>query len=265
MERNIDGRNSSSKERDAETGLDYFGARYYSGAEGRFTSPDPKASSARLENPQRWNRYTYALNNPIIYIDPDGKEVKVYTEQLGTANLGGGIRGFIGSLYRPRHTFMRVTTPTEDVTLELGGPTPKTAPYGNPIKKHVEPGYNAYKDNGRKNVEEASVKRPDGVGPNDYSFENNILEAFDETTINLPVYNGYGPNSNGFIQYLIESSGGQVALPSKAVAHDDTKSYKYYDDPDIQRIRREYDLPMMNNESQRALEMYNSNFNVVWN
>jgi RHS repeat-associated protein len=31
-------RNSTGKERDAETGLDYFGARYYSGAQARFTS-----------------------------------------------------------------------------------------------------------------------------------------------------------------------------------------------------------------------------------
>jgi hypothetical protein len=31
----------TGKERDAETGLDFFGARYYSGAQGRFTSPDP--------------------------------------------------------------------------------------------------------------------------------------------------------------------------------------------------------------------------------
>lgn len=32
---------STGKERDAETGLDYFGARYMSSAQGRFTSPDP--------------------------------------------------------------------------------------------------------------------------------------------------------------------------------------------------------------------------------
>ncbi|MEO8660108.1 MAG: RHS repeat-associated core domain-containing protein, partial [Bryobacteraceae bacterium] len=31
----------TGKERDAETGLDYFGARYFSGAQGRFTTPDP--------------------------------------------------------------------------------------------------------------------------------------------------------------------------------------------------------------------------------
>ena len=33
----------TGKERDAESGLDFFGARYVSGAQGRFTSPDPSA------------------------------------------------------------------------------------------------------------------------------------------------------------------------------------------------------------------------------
>jgi len=36
---------SPGKERDAETGLDYFGARYYSAAQGRFVSPDPLMAS----------------------------------------------------------------------------------------------------------------------------------------------------------------------------------------------------------------------------
>jgi hypothetical protein len=40
------------KERDNETGLDYFGARYYASTQGRFTSPDPLLGSGRIENPQ---------------------------------------------------------------------------------------------------------------------------------------------------------------------------------------------------------------------
>lgn len=60
------------KERDNETGLDYFGARYYGSIQGRFTSPDPLMASAETGDPQSWNRYSYALNNPLRYIDPDG-------------------------------------------------------------------------------------------------------------------------------------------------------------------------------------------------
>ena len=65
------GSRCSGKERDQETGLDYFGARYFSGAQGRFTSPDlPLLAS--LENPQTWNLYSYTANNPLSRIDPDG-------------------------------------------------------------------------------------------------------------------------------------------------------------------------------------------------
>lgn len=65
----------TGKERDAESGLDYFGARYFSGAQGRFTSPDPKQFNSKfISNPQKWNKYAYVLNNPLAAIDPDGRE-----------------------------------------------------------------------------------------------------------------------------------------------------------------------------------------------
>jgi RHS repeat-associated protein len=67
----------TSKERDAETGLDYFLARYYSSTQGRFTSADPLMSSARTSNPASWDRYVYALNNPLKYVDPDGMDVNI--------------------------------------------------------------------------------------------------------------------------------------------------------------------------------------------
>jgi RHS repeat-associated protein len=65
-------RKYTGKERDQESGLDYFGARYYGSSLGRFTSPDPLLSSARPGNPQTWNRYAYVRNNPLGRIDPTG-------------------------------------------------------------------------------------------------------------------------------------------------------------------------------------------------
>lgn len=62
----------TQKERDNETGLDYFLARYYSSGQGRFTSADPLLASGRAANPQTWNRYAYVLNNPLHFVDPNG-------------------------------------------------------------------------------------------------------------------------------------------------------------------------------------------------
>jgi RHS repeat-associated protein len=63
----------TGKERDAETGLDYFGARYFSGAQGRFTSPDEPLVDQHTSDPQSWNLYAYARNNPLANTDPNGR------------------------------------------------------------------------------------------------------------------------------------------------------------------------------------------------
>jgi RHS repeat-associated protein len=69
------------KEKDKETGLLYFGARYMEALIGRFLTPDPigavdartgKTNDKIIKNPQGLNLYAYALNNPYRYIDPDG-------------------------------------------------------------------------------------------------------------------------------------------------------------------------------------------------
>lgn len=54
-------------------GLDYFGARYYSGATGRFTSPDAPLLDQHPEDPQSWNLYSYVRNNPLRFTDPTGQ------------------------------------------------------------------------------------------------------------------------------------------------------------------------------------------------
>jgi RHS repeat-associated protein len=71
----------TQKERDSESGLDYFLARYYSPAQGRFTGPDSLLTTAKVTEPQSWNRYSYVTNNPLAYIDPDGHEGIVVSGQ----------------------------------------------------------------------------------------------------------------------------------------------------------------------------------------
>jgi RHS repeat-associated protein len=63
----------TGKEGDSETGNDYFGARFYESNLGRFVSVDPTRLSAFIDDPQTWNRYSYAHNNPLEYVDSNGK------------------------------------------------------------------------------------------------------------------------------------------------------------------------------------------------
>jgi len=67
----------TGKERDTESGNDYFGARYYASSMGRFMSPDWAAKAepvpyAKLDNPQSLNLYVYVGNSPLGRVDLDG-------------------------------------------------------------------------------------------------------------------------------------------------------------------------------------------------
>ncbi len=77
---------STGKQRDAESGNDYFGARYYASTMGRFLSPDWSAKFmpvpyAKLDNPQSLNLYSYVWNNPLTGSDPDGHKTCVIDDQ----------------------------------------------------------------------------------------------------------------------------------------------------------------------------------------
>jgi RHS repeat-associated protein len=60
----------TGQELDYETGLCYYGARYYDSKLGRFITADPV--DPKHEDPQSLNRYAYCLNNPLKYVDPTG-------------------------------------------------------------------------------------------------------------------------------------------------------------------------------------------------
>ncbi len=63
----------TGKERDAESGLDNFGARYMASTMGRFMSADPfTVTPGRVVDPQQLNLYAYVRNNPLRHIDPTG-------------------------------------------------------------------------------------------------------------------------------------------------------------------------------------------------
>jgi RHS repeat-associated protein len=60
-------------QRDAATGLDHAGWRKYESNSGRWTSPDPL--SGQLGDPQGFNHYTYAANDPVNFVDPSGLDI----------------------------------------------------------------------------------------------------------------------------------------------------------------------------------------------
>jgi len=63
----------TAKERDLESGNDYFGARYYVSSMGRFVSPDEIFADQNPSDPRSWNMYVYVRDNPAAYFDPNGQ------------------------------------------------------------------------------------------------------------------------------------------------------------------------------------------------
>jgi RHS repeat-associated protein len=119
-------RGYAGKERDAETSNDYFGARYYASQLARFTTVDPGHVAGDILNPQSWNGYAYALNNPLRFIDPmgtcsqDGNGNYVDGDDAGTlVNKGPCSRGKDGAL---------TTGVTETVSVKLKAPIVVLAP-----------------------------------------------------------------------------------------------------------------------------------------
>jgi RHS repeat-associated protein len=112
----------TGKERDPESNLDNFGARYDSSSLGRFMSPDPKILSIRhIVNPQKWNKYAYTVNNPLNFFDPDGLEevtitVRAFIPPQQTSRIGrydGDNRGFSTAQNASSRAALRVTIETD--------------------------------------------------------------------------------------------------------------------------------------------------------
>ena len=85
----------TGKERDNESGLDYFQARYFSGAGGRFTSADLPFADQGAADPQSWNLYTYTRNSPLKYVDRTGNVLEspwdVFNVTIGLASAAVNI------------------------------------------------------------------------------------------------------------------------------------------------------------------------------
>ena len=120
----------TGKERDSESGLDNFGARYNSSQYGRFISPDPKMPSIRhLVNPQKWNKYAYVLNNPLSLFDPDGQEeitivLRAFIPQKSVGGFKGDNRTFSSSPSGPDVTSRTTITISVETDPSKSGGNP---------------------------------------------------------------------------------------------------------------------------------------------
>jgi RHS repeat-associated protein len=90
--------NEATRESDSETGLYYYRARYYDPSAGRFTREDPIGFGGGLDF------YAYARNNPIIFVDPTGLNLKRYVpdpKQNTIVCKGGGLGIQLGNVGSP--------------------------------------------------------------------------------------------------------------------------------------------------------------------
>ena len=93
----------TGKERDAESGNDYFGARYYASSMGRWMHPDKPFADQHLTDPQSWNLYVYVRNNPLIHKDDAGRACSALNGSSGycqRADLYGNFDLLVGGKTR---------------------------------------------------------------------------------------------------------------------------------------------------------------------
>ena len=159
----------TGKERDDESGLDYFGARYYASASGRWMSPDWAAKPTTVPyavfgDPQSLNLYAYVRNSPIVRMDADGHTNAIYDTPLGTERSGGetwssgsGDDRYDVTTTEDEHghitqtiqqvgssTFLYDGAPIVSTTLPTTNPAP-TGCYAQARAKIVTPGGNGFK------------------------------------------------------------------------------------------------------------------------
>src|SRR5262249_46064961 len=125
----------TGKERDSETQLDYFGARYYSSGLGRFITPDWAARAtavpyAEFSDPQSLNLFTYVRDIPTTRYDADGHDILDYscncspvnaktdghpirdTLVVGAVTVTAGLAPAAGPILRGLVGLLGVTAPT---------------------------------------------------------------------------------------------------------------------------------------------------------
>jgi RHS repeat-associated protein len=153
----------TDQENDPESGLMYYGARYYDPWVGRFLSQDPGLISANpggsfnriVDDPGHANAYTYALNRPTVMVDPNG-EIAVYVSITFSGGAGGGGQVSVGRAVDGKGNYGKIDTAGAGGYGGIGGSL--TINFG------VVPGANTINDlGGQGSTSGGSVSQP-GAG-----------------------------------------------------------------------------------------------------
>ena len=126
------GRGYTGHEHLTQFGLINMNARLYDPATDRFLSPDPHVQMPDMS--QNFNRYAYAMNNPLCYVDKDGKSVLIAIGIIAGAYIGGALANG-GELNPLNWDFGSITT---YLGLGIGGATGGTLGYGIAVPGAVE-------------------------------------------------------------------------------------------------------------------------------
>ena len=160
----------TSKERDAETGYDYFGARYYASPLYHWTKVDPLADNYLYISP-----YAYCNWNPVKYVDPDGRVIVVGTwygrafAKLGFNNFEAKVMAQLKELKDMDPELNKMITNLEDPSIDLH------IKYDNNKNNHYDPktkeiGYDPddyIRKDGDKRPPEAALAHELGHAEND--------------------------------------------------------------------------------------------------
>jgi RHS repeat-associated protein len=224
----------TGKERDAESGNDYFGARYYSSSMGRYMSPDWSKNPtgvpyADLHNPQTLNLYSYVQNNPLSSFDDDGHatiEVKynplalgsnhsfiVITDRDGTQTVfraGPSVSagtGWITPATGGSASQSSTPTSSQSDSSNSSSPGAGTTANGNPYGQLVSQQESPTDPNG-DNM--STISGAVTVLSNDLPASSYIngLQQFDSglNSANIP-YNPLSTNSNAYVTNALQSIG----------------------------------------------------------
>jgi RHS repeat-associated protein len=142
----------TGKERDQESGNDYFGARYYASTMGRFMTPDEPFADFDDTNPQSWNLYSYVRNNPLSNTDPDGNDCVTQTRTSSTTEMVSASSG-------------ECTGGSGNGTTQTYVPGTVTSVQAGQNGSSIDIGYTPYSDSGAGGVMNAnSAPIPDNPG-----------------------------------------------------------------------------------------------------